>query len=308
MELRHLRYFVAVAEELNFRRAAERLFIAQPPLSIQIRQLEAEIGTTLFFRDNRRVSLTPAGIAFLEDAHAILARVDAAVNRAARIGRGDEGCLRVGFASSTTYDLLPVAVRRFRERYPDVNLQLSELLAHEQTEALRELRIDIGLAIQPFSSDGIAVEPVAMVPLVAALPEGHRLAQREEVALRDLDGEAFIQFPRPEGSGFAQFVMECFAEAGARPRLVQITEELQTALGLVSAGLGFTLAPGSVQSLHRDGLALRPLAAPAPSIRLGVTYRVGDASPLVKRFLEVAKESAPTSAIGETRTIFKGWR
>lgn len=294
MELRHLRYFVAVAEELNFRRAAERLFIAQPPLSIQIRQLETEIGTPLFSRDSRRVALTPAGIAFLEDARAILARVDAASHRAARIGRGDEGCLRVGFASSTTYDLLPVAVRRFRERYPDVDLQLSELLGHEQTEALREHRIDVGIAVQPLPSDAVAVEPVAMVPLLVALPDGHRLAQLEEVALRELDGEGFIQFPRPEGSGFAQFVAERFAEAGIRPRLVQITEELQTALGLVSAGLGFTLVPASVQSLHRDGLALRHLTPPVPEIRLGVTHRVGETSPLVQRFLAVAKESAPS--------------
>lgn len=291
MELRHLRYFVAVAEELSFRRAAERLFMAQPPLSQQIRQLETEIGTPLFDRTAKRVTLTPAGQAFLEDAKAVLARVDSAVARAARIGRGDEGRLRVGFASSTAFDVLPIVVRRFRERYPEVTLELTELLGQEQAEALRARRIDVGLSVQPEPAEGLRIEELAWVPVVVALPATHPLASRRGVALTELAHEPFVRFPRSSTTGFARFVAELFQEAGIAPPLVQATEELQTALGLVAAGLGFTVVPGSVRRLRREGLVFRPFTS-SPKIRLGVAHREEDASPLIPRFVQVAREAS----------------
>ncbi len=292
MELRHIRYFVAVAEELNFRRAAERLYMAQPPLSQQIRQLEAEIGTTLFDRSARRVSLTEAGRAFLLDARAILERADSAIARARRIGRGDEGRLRVGFASSAAYDLLPRMVRRFRERYPDVELELTELLGPEQTQALHERRIDVGLAVQPEPSDEVVLDKVAQLRLIVALPEAHRLTARTKVELKDLDGEPFMRFPRTAGSGFVRFVDRLFQDAGVTPRPAQATEELQTALGLVAAGLGFTLVPESVRSLTREGLVFRELTEPAAKVWLGIASRQDERSPLVPHFLAVAHEAA----------------
>lgn len=290
MELRHLRYFVAVAEELHFGRAAERLFMAQPPLSQQIRQLEAEIGTPLLARTNRRVELTQAGALFLEDARAILRRVEEATTRARRAGRGEAGWLGVGFVASSAYDVLPEILRQFRERLPEVELVLTELLGHEQSHALRERQIHVGFARLPAPEEGIVLETIAQEPLFVALPAGHPLAARERIELADLKGEPLVQFPRSPLSSYRRLVWRLFESAGFTPKVVQETDEVQTAVSLVVAGLGLAVVPEPVRNLRREGIVYRPFADPSPSIDLTMAYREAETSPIVPRFLEIARE------------------
>lgn len=292
MELRHLRYFVAVAEELHFGRAAQRLFMAQPPLSQQILQLEREIGTMLFERTNRRVQLTEAGKVFLEEARDILARVDHAVLTVQRVGRGESGWLGVGFVASATYDVLPVILRRFRERFPDVELVLQELLGTEQGRALRERQIHVGFARLPSDVEGIVLETLVQDNLMIALPVTHPLAQQESITLSELAPEPFILFPRQPESNYADYIIRLCAAAGFTPRVVQKTGEVQTAISLISAGIGVAIVPASVQHLRREGVVYRPFTDPAPTSELSMVYLPDDPSPILPHFLAIARASA----------------
>lgn len=296
MELRHLRYFVAVAEELHFGRAAVRLHMAQPPLSQQIRQLETEIGVTLFARTNRRVELTPAGEVFLREARAILDQVDQAVIQAQRANLGEAGWLGIGFVGSVTYDVLPATLRRFRERYPDVELVLQELMGDEQEQAIREHRIHVGFRRVGFQSTGLAdaeilSEELIQEPLVVAVSSTHALATRESVALRELANEPFILFRQTASYSYGTYIVHLCQEAGFTPREVQQVDEIQTAISLISAGIGVTLVPSSVQHLRREGVIYLPLAAPTPNIGLVMAYRAGDTSPILPHFLTIAREA-----------------
>src|SRR5687768_4355925 len=196
MELRHLRYFVAVAEELHFGRAAVRLHIAQPPLSMQIKQLEGELGFRLFQRTNRKVEITQAGALFLDDVRELLAELDRSVASAKRVARGESGWLGIGFVGSATYAVLPAALQRFRKDHPDVELVLRELVTAKQAQALREGRIHVGLARPAIDEEGIDSEVILHEPLVAALPDSHRLARKAGIRVEDLAAEPFILFPR----------------------------------------------------------------------------------------------------------------
>ncbi len=292
MELRHLRYFVAVAEELHFGRAAQRLFMAQPPLSQQVLQLEREIGTSLLERTNRRVQLTAAGQVFLQEARDILARVDQAVLMAQRAARGEAGWLGVGFVASATYDVLPVILRRFRERFPEVELVLLELLGTEQGQALRENRIHVGFARLPADVEGIVLETVVLNTLMVALPATHRLAHQESVDLSELAAEPFIIFPKQPESNYADYIIRLCASAGFTPNIVQKTGEVQTAVSLVDAGIGIAIVPASLQNLRREGVVYRPFTAPAPTIELSMGYCERASSPILPHFLAIARETA----------------
>lgn len=296
MELRHLRYFVTVAEELHFGRAAERLFMAQPPLSQQIRQLEKEIGASLFVRAHRRILLTPAGQVFLEEARRILERVDLAVVKAQRAGRGEEGWFGVGFVASAMYAVLPAILRRFRECYPNVELVLLELLSREQGAALREERIHIGFARLPEPEEGIRHEAVSQDTLMAVLPVKHRLAAKGSLRLRELAAEPFILFPQYPESGYAEYIVHLCAEAGFAPRIAQKTGEIQTAVSLVDAGIGVALVPASVRNLRREGVVYVPLTDPTPTIELTVAYRRQEISPILPHFLDIVREIARLQA------------
>jgi DNA-binding transcriptional LysR family regulator len=292
MELRHLRYFVTVAEELHFGRAAERLFIAQPPLSQQIQQLERELGVELLARTSRRVRLTAAGQAFLPEARQILARVETAALTAQRAARGATGTLSIGFVASATYDVLPDVLRRFRVQYPDVELLLSELNAAEQAQALRDKAINIGFARPAISEVGWAVESVVQEPFVAALPAQHSLAvSKEAVPLAQLAVEPFISFPPDPKPSYADLVQALCAWAGFVPRVAQEVREMQTALSLVAAGLGIALVPASVQNLRRRGVVYRPLTDVSATTELSVVYRADDLSSVLQVFLEVIRNS-----------------
>lgn len=288
MELRHLRYFVTVAEELHFGRAAARLFIAQPPLSQQIQQLERELGVVLFARTSRRVQLTPAGAAFLIDAQQILKQLDIAAETAKRAARGETGWLGIGFAASATYELLPAVLHDFRAAFPEVVLSLQELNAAEQALALREKTIHVGFARPYAPLPEAVVNAVQREPFLVALPETHWLTALESLALAALTEEPFISFPEAPKPSYAEVVRLACEGAGFTPRVVQEVREMQTALSLVAAGFGVALLPASVRHLHRDGVVYRPLEEPAPRTELTVMSRLDDPSPTLQNFLAIA--------------------
>lgn len=300
MELRHLRYFVSVAEALHFGRAAEKLFIAQPALSQQIQQMERELGVQLLARSSRRVALTAAGAVFLTEARAILARVASAMEAARRADQGELGRLGVGFVASATYAVLPDVLRRFRELYPDVELLLYELTAAEQAVALRDGTINVGFA-RPFLEDSaLVVEPVARESFVAALPEGHPLTEGDDVSLGDLATEPFILFPSSPKPSYADTVYALCEGAGFTPQVAQEVREMQTAISLIGAGIGISLVPASVQNLRRRGVVYRPLREPTPPTELILAYRRDDSSPVLQVFLQTVRNNTAESEEGET--------
>lgn len=289
MELRHLRYFVAVAEELHFGRAAVRLSIAQPPLSQQIQQLESELGVRLFVRARPRIALTDAGKAFLPAAREVLARAEAAVEAARRADRGELGALRIGFAGSAIYDMLPLMVRVYRERHPDVRVTLREMNTLEQVEALEMGMLDTGFLRMPVRSPALALEVVRREPFIVALPEGHPLAALERIPPRALADEPFILLPRHWQSGFYDEVIAFCRAQGFSPRVVQEATELHTIVGLVMAGLGVSLVPASLHHLREQGVAYRPLEGDPPVAEMALAWRRDDDSRVLAGFLATAR-------------------
>lgn len=293
MELRHLRYFVAVAEELHFRRAAARLHISQPPLSQQIRQLETELGVQLLERSRRRVELTAAGEAFYARAREILDAVEDAARLARRVERGEIGRLSVGFVGSAVYSVLPEVLHAFREQRGDVDLRLRELTTSAQLDALESGRIDVGfLRPQTPERAEIAVETVMREEIVVALPESHRLAAKDRLALSELAGEPLVLLTRTGSPGVRDVLEAATARFGGEGQLVQEAAEVQTVIGLVAGGVGFSLVPDSVRSLTRRGVVYREIAD-APSIELALAWRAGDRSPVLAAFREVVREHRP---------------
>ncbi|WP_243382306.1 LysR substrate-binding domain-containing protein [Geothrix alkalitolerans] len=298
MELRLLRYFTVVAEELHFSRAAARLHMAQPPLSQQIKQLEQEIGVPLFARTRRHVELTEPGRQFLGSAREILAQVDHAVLQVQRAARGEVGEIAIGLVSSASYeDTLPRILRAYRERHPDVAITLHELSSGEQVAALREDRIRVGLLRPPIHEPGLATTTVLREPLVAVLPADHRLAGRPRIPLAALAGDPFIMIPRSHGLGILDLVMGACLAAGFTPHIAQEAKEIQTVVGFVAAGYGVSLMPRAVRRLSHAGVAYVPLAPPQVQIEVAAAYRQGDASPLLAAFLAVLKEATSGRAL-----------
>jgi DNA-binding transcriptional LysR family regulator len=301
MELRHLRYFVAVAEELHFGRAAARLGIAQPPLSQQIRQLEGELDVQLFARGGRRVDLTAAGRVYLAEAREILQRVARAGVAARRAARGETGTLAVGVVPSATYGLMPRVFRTFRERNPDVALSVAVMVTGTQVEAIRAGTLQLGFARPPFGDETLVAETVYEEPVTVVLPTGHPLAARRSLPLAALAAEPFVLFPRDLRPGWYDFVLGACRDAGFQPVVAEEAPELATAMALVAAGIGVTLVPASVKDLRRSGVEYRELAPPAPRTRLLALRRAGEPAPVVGRFLAVVREvlgsgRAPVSA------------
>jgi len=290
MELRHLRYFVTVAEELHFSRAAARLHMAQPPLSQQIRRLEEEIGVTLFTRTRRRVELTAAGREFLREAQTLLELSHQAVRTAQRASRGEIGRLAIGFVASADLDVLPRVLRVWHRRFPQVEIVLHGLLPAPQIEALREGRIQVGFLRLPVDEAGVVVERIQREPLVAVLPARHRLAQRARVRLSDLAGEPMVLFPRELAPGYYDLYVGACRQAGFTPRVAHEALGIQTNLGLVAAGLGFTLLPSAIRNLRRSGVVYRPLAPPTPQTDMALAYLREQSSPVLKAFCEIARE------------------
>ena len=289
MELRQLRYFVAVAEELHFRRAAARLHISQPPLSQQIAALESELGVRLLERTRRRVELTPAGEAFLRDARATLAELDVAVSTARSIDAGQEGVLRVGFVGSALLSIVPTTVQQFRRSRPGAEIELRERSTVEQLRAVSTGLVDVGLVRPPIEADeSLHTEVVMRERTVAAIPEGHPLAELRRVPLRRLAAEPLVLFPRRQAPGYHDLLIGRLAATGVTPHVAQYAPEMMTIIGLVAAGIGVSPVPASLSHLAIDGVTYRPLSG-APDTELVAVTRVGEHSPLVAAFLAEAR-------------------
>jgi DNA-binding transcriptional LysR family regulator len=284
VELRHLRYFVAVAEECHFGRAAERLHIAQPPLSQQIKQLEAELGVRLLERTTRKVELTPAGVRYLDRARAILARVDDAGDEAVRIAEGAVGRVAVGFTGSATYELLPSLARALRHDLPGIELDLrGEMLTPTQVDALLDGSLDLGFLRPPVRNCDLEVTVLRREPLVAVLPESHHLARGDHVRLSDLRDEPFISYPSHQRSVVYESVFDACERAGFTPTRVQEVRETSTLVSFVAAGIGVALVPASVQHLGITGATYRRLAGTTGEVQLAIAQRRGDDDPTLAR-------------------------
>jgi len=290
VELRHLRYFVAVAEELNFRRAAERLHIGQPPLSIQIRALEEEVGAQLLERTKRRVALTEPGRRFLERAREILAATANATDEARRAARGEVGVLRIGFTSSLPYaSTLPDLLYAYRGRYPEVELQLKEMFTNDQLAAIAAGTLDVGLVryVGGELPGGVVVREIGNDPLCIVLDAGHRLAERSEIHFTELAGEGFISFPSGVGTGLPDILRRLCRRAGFAPRIVQTAREATTQVALAGAGLGLALLPAPLSCIRLPRVRFIPVVDEDARFALSVALPAHGGSPLVAAFVQV---------------------
>ena len=291
MELRHLRYFVAVAEERHFGRAAERLHMAQPPLSQQIRQLEAELGLTLLTRTTRRVDLTPAGAAYLERAREILGAVDAAAHEAASIASGRRGRLLIGCVGSATYSLLPALARTLRAELPEVEFGFrGEMLSPDQAAALIDGTLDLGL-LRPLPTGnsggpGLSITHLRHENLLVAMPKDHRFAGRRRVRIADLDGEGLVIHAGSGRSAMNAMIQELFDSAGIRTHIAHEVAETSTLVTFVAAGLGVAIVPEPTAALAVPGVVYVPLTG-TPGVELVAATRAGDESPLLTRALAI---------------------
>jgi len=290
IEIRQLRYFTAVAEELHFGRAAARLGIAQPPLSQQIQRLERQLGCRLLDRTSRRVQLTPAGDALLVEARRVLAAASAAVEAVRRAGRGESGDLRVAFAATVMFLALPRIIRGFRDRYPLVHLDLREMPTGPQLASLHSGEIDIGFVREPEPDPALEIVTVMREPLRIAVNRSHPLAARPTLAVRDLAHEPFVLFPEELAPGLhAQVIALCRA-AGFTPNVVEESRELYTSVSLVEAGLGVSILPASVEKLGWTGVRYRPIPSAKAETRIAAAWRKDRHRPVVDAFMGVVRE------------------
>jgi DNA-binding transcriptional LysR family regulator len=294
IELRQLRYFVAVAEENHFGRAAARLHMTQPPLSQTIQSLETALGTRLFARTKRSVALTPAGTALLPEARRILQQAGALPDLARRAASGESGLLTLSFVSTADYSVLPPLLREFRERYPQVQIDLREATTDVQLEDLMHGRIDAGLLIPPLTDKAKAELDYLTVlsePLILAAPKGLKgLRWKSAAPLKAVADIPLIIFPRRIAPAFHDAILTCFRDAGLTPRIGQEAIQMQTIVGLVSAGMGIALVPQSVSNLKRPGVEYKALTGKTPTIETGLAWRRDNMSPVLRAFLELLRK------------------
>ena len=289
IELRHLRYFLAVAETLHFSKAARRLGMAQPPLSQQIKRLEQMLGHALFERTTRGVKLTAAGQLLARRARSTMEKVDEDLAQVRRLGRGEEGTLTVGFSGSVMFTELPAAIQSFRHQYPKVELRLRELVTSAQIVALLNGQIDLAFLRDGDPTEGIRITALLKEKYVAVLPEAHPLARRRTLSVKALEGEPFIMFARRMGPLAYDRTIACCERSGFRPNIVQDAPQWLTLVRLVAAGLGVSLAPACVARVAMPGAVYREVkAACRTSIDLGV--KAGAESVLARNFIEIANQ------------------
>lgn len=295
MELRHLRYFIAVAEELHFGRAAKRLQISQPPLSYQIKQLETHLGVLLFKRTKQRVELTSAGKVFLMRAYEILNLIDLASDEAKRVHRGESGQLILGFTGAISFKLLPTILRNFQKRYPRIKLVLKQMTTTEQIQAFQNKMIHVGLVVLPVFNDAINVEFLYEEPFVVALPKSHPLAlqNKKVIDIRDLKNEPFIMTPRSSGEGYYDSIISLCQASGFSPKKAQEAEELHTAVSFIASGMGVAILPSSIQFVKNDDIVYFPLKHEDTGsyYKTGVVWSKTETSPVVHSFVNFLKES-----------------
>jgi DNA-binding transcriptional LysR family regulator len=283
--LRQLRYFVAVAEELHFGRAAQRLSMAQPPLTQQMQKLEAALGCRVFLRQPRNTTLTEAGVVLLGEARRLLGAFDETIERTRRAGRGETGQLTVGVPPSVMLTKLPSAIRKYRERFPEVRFTLRELSTSAIEAALEAGQIDVGFLRGPCGAFGSEFEFAEGV--IAVLPAKHALASSPRLTLRHLAGEPFVFFPRRLGEAFYDQLLSYCVEAGFTPRIVQEATQWQSIVTFVEAGMGVSIAPASVEKFRRSGVVYRTL--PGLSTTVTVCSHGRKNSPASEAFLRLAR-------------------
>jgi len=289
IELRHLRYFLAVAETLHFSRAAKQLGIAQPPLSQQIRRLEQLLGHALFERTTRGVTLTLAGQLLAKRAQSTMEKVDEDLAQVRRLGRGEEGTLTVGFSGSVMFTELPAAIQSYRRRYPKVELRLRELVTTAQIAALLNGTLDLAFLRDGDPTEGIRMTTLLKEKYVAVLPEAHPLAKRRSLSVKALEGEPFIMFARHMGPLAYDRTIACCERSGFRPNIVQDAPQWLTLVRLVAAGLGVSLAPACVSRVSMPGAVYREVNASCrTSIDLGL--KAGVESVLARNFIDIASQ------------------
>lgn len=289
MELRHLRYFAAVAETCHFGRAAEKLHMAQPALSQAIRQLEGELGTPLFARTTRQVSLTPAGEFFRDEAHRVLRTLDDGVTGVRRVADGRRGLIRVGFTGTAAFTELPFIARTLQRELPEVALEVhADLLTPEQSDRLRDGRLDLAVLRPPATGDGIETHPIEAEPLVLALPADHRLAEEPVVSVADLRHEGFIVYASKD-SAVNEAVLRTCRDAGFTPRRDHVAPGTAVLVALVAAGLGVALVPASVRAVPLAGVVFRDVEG-AGTVELSLAWRE-EPSTLVRTVLQTLEEA-----------------
>jgi len=289
IELRHLRYFLAVSETLHFGKAAERLAMTQPPLSQQIRNLERNLGYPLFDRTTRGAKLTKVGQFFVDRARSTLAKVGDDVEMARRLGRGQEGVLTVGFSGSIMFTILPKAIGRYRRRYPAVEFRLRELPTAEQTVALLNGTLDLGFLRDGEAREGITIEPILCEPYIAVLPSRHKLAANAAISLRELKEEPFVLFARELGTLAYDRTMACCEAEGFRPNIVQHAPQWPTVLQLVAAGLGVSLAPECIRRIKTAGVLFKKVRS-RHSTSIDIGMRATLDNPAAQVFLEIVRQ------------------
>jgi DNA-binding transcriptional LysR family regulator len=301
MELRHLRYFVAVAEELNFTRAARRLGIAQPSLSSQIKQLEAEIGTPLLRRETRGVELTDAGKLLFEEARVILAEIERTKLAVGRRARGETGKINIGSAGATYFHpLIPTIIHEFTKQYPDVVLAPEESNTSLLLARLRAGAIDLAFVRPPFSdADGLMFEPLVKEPILIVVPVVHPLGRSKSAPLSALAPEKIIMFTRTANPAVYDAILAAIDRAGFSPQLAQEAPQMASAIPMVAAGLGVTLVPQSMSRLHPEDVVFIPIEGPALSAEICLAWRRAQRSAAVKNFVSVARRQAEITSAAE---------
>ncbi len=281
-----------MAEELSYSRAAARIHVSQPSLSRQVAALEAEIGVALLDRDKHRVSLTAAGRAYLERARELLVGLDQAADLARRSAKGQVGRLALGFGGSAAYTLMPAVLRRFRARYPEVEVTLQQLPLTAQLDALREGRVDVGFLLLPVDDPAVRTERLMRDRMVAAVPSDHALARRREVALRSLSDEAFVAFPREGGLGYRDRMVELCLKAGFTPRIVREAAPLESIVGFVASGAGIALLPAMARRLRVADVIYVPVTERFAFMDFALAWRPDAKMPAIDAFLATSRELA----------------
>lgn len=272
MELRHLRYFLEITRDMNMTRAAERLHMSQPPLSRQIRQLEEELDTELFFRNGKQLALTQAGKFFISKAEQILDAVNETETAMKRIGRSGHSWLNIGFVPSTIYGFLPEFLRHYRSAKPKVEVSLTEHMSLHQVQALKSGQIDVGFGRLYFDDPEIKQETLLKEPLMVVLPKSHPLAKKTSLSLRNIENESLILYPLRPRPNYSDQITSLFYQAGIRPTVIQEVQELQTTLGLVASGVGISIVPKSVQKMRSEDVTYIPINDPKATSPVIMTY------------------------------------
>lgn len=291
IELRHLRYFVAVAEELHFGRAAERLHLSQPPLSQQIRKLEESLGYPLFLRTSRSVQLTAAGDAFLPRARRILRNLERDLEDTRSVGRGEVGSLNVGFVGSGMLAMLPAIFRNYRETYPNVHLRLHESFTSRVVEGMQNGSLDVGILRDSDPSGGLRLKTIHSEPYVAVLPRNHKCASQKSISPAMLCDDPFVHYPRSAGARAFDKPLKIFESYGFQPRIAQEASHWLTIVRLIGAGFGVSIAPACVRQIASPEVVCLPLCGVKIMSHIELAWLVGESRPIVEGFAQIASQT-----------------